>query len=333
VPNNDAKSGDENDRQGKRDPPVAPEKQPNGGIGESARDTKQDREIRELDEWARRRERNTFRVAVLGVLIAVASVVVSTLQWTAMRAQLAEMKSTDADTHALAEAAQRQANAAQLAAVSNALQAAQVMKYANAATVAADAAKVSADNSARIASSGERGINTAQDAFRLEQRARIAVQGGRNGAYLGDALHPGVAKAYAGLWQPSIVHIDIALRNIGKTTATDVRLCSVVHYVNPRYTNSIYVKPRVFSEAINFDDDCAGMYAALHGWVTRDRARKLVATGDETHELLPVQLRRVDTIYPGEPLDVTMSWFGVRTGLSFTMDTSGFDNRDRKSVV
>src|ERR1019366_7628328 len=59
---------------------TAVNQEPNGGGTQANRDANQDQKIRDIESESQRRERATYRLAIAGVLIAAASVAVSTLQ-------------------------------------------------------------------------------------------------------------------------------------------------------------------------------------------------------------------------------------------------------------
>ena len=76
---------------------TAVNQEPNGGGTQANRDANQDQKIRDIESESQRRERATYRLAIAGVLIAAASVAVSTLQWSVMRDQLADARASGAD--------------------------------------------------------------------------------------------------------------------------------------------------------------------------------------------------------------------------------------------
>jgi hypothetical protein len=204
-----------------------------------------------------------------------------------MADQLESMKTTGNDTNALAVAAQNQSYAAQYTAAANLMQAMQAIRFA-------DAAKTSADNSVRIARGSEDAVKTAQASMRLDQRARVVVQGGKGGKYLPTRG----TEAYAGIIQPSEVHIDLVFSNNGKTLAADVQLCAAIIYV--AYGRK---QPPAFSLHRGFDDDCVSMAAALTGSARVD---------DEGVSM--VQRHTVGPMHPGEPMQYTLLWRGVKSG-------------------
>jgi hypothetical protein len=87
---------------------------------------------------------------------------------------------------------------------------------ADAAKVSADAAQASSASATRLVSSAESANSQARSLFEMDQRARIAITGGKSGKYLPSK----VTHAHAGLVYLSSVHIDIAFSNVGKSPAT-----------------------------------------------------------------------------------------------------------------
>ena len=208
-----------------------------------------------------------------------------------MADQLESMKTTGNDTKALAIATQNQSYAAQYTALANLMQAMQAIRFAN-------AAKTSADNSDRIARGSEDAVKTAQASMRLDQRARVVVQGGKGGKYLPTRG----TEAYAGIIQPSEVHIDLVFSNNGKTLAADVQLCAAIIYVAHGGK-----QPPTFSLHRGFDDDCVSMSSALTG---------VAMVNDEgvSEGVSLVQRHLVGPMHPGEPIQYTLLWRGAKSG-------------------
>jgi hypothetical protein len=270
-------------------------------------DGNQDQEIKALKDEIHRGERWMIGLTAAIAAFALGSVAAALLQWRVMSRQLDEMHTTGEDTHTLALAAQQQANAAQHAAMGNLVQATQAIRFAESAQTSASAASASLKVSNDALVEARKQNEAAATAFRLEQRAKVEVQGGRSGKYLGDLREPG-SKAHGGVPQPSTVHIDLVFENVGKTAAADAKLCAVIHYVGGIYAGT---PPRAFSLARNFDDDCRAMYSALTGNRLDDMA-PMTIYGDIGH--YPLQRTDVGIIYPGESLPITVSWLGVKGG-------------------
>jgi hypothetical protein len=110
----------------------------------------------ELEERIRRGERWLIYLTAAIAFFGLCSVIVAILQWRVMSGQLAEMKSSSADTKDLAQAAKDQAGSTRILAEA-------AIKQATAA-----------DN---IASAAKRSVEVTQDNIILDQRARVGASG------------------------------------------------------------------------------------------------------------------------------------------------------------
>lgn len=158
-------------------------------------------------------DKKTFGVAVLGVTIALASVLVSTLQWCAMREQLQDARSSAAgaqgDTDRALQIAESQAGSLKSQATSLDELANRTEALAEASRSAAEAAAASANSSKRIAKANEESVDTTLAVMRQDQRAWISLKTLR----LRDPLSVG-----------SVPTVVIEVTNTGRTPAIDARV-------------------------------------------------------------------------------------------------------------
>lgn len=212
----------EEHRDDKRDPAITTPRGAHDDDAQADRDAKQEQDIRDIAQ----RERVLFRVAVLGVFIAAASAVVSTLQWQVMREQLADSRKAAADSD--------KATARTLAALEKQANASNDLAEAN--KIMLGAASLSAQSSQRIAKANEqstvnagRAMQLTQEIARSEQRAFLAV--------VGDDIKPVIGYVYSP---------KIRIVNDGKSVARNIvgSMRVSVHNIT-RYVGDIRKAPTI----------------------------------------------------------------------------------------
>jgi hypothetical protein len=235
--------------------------------------------------------------AIVGSIFVYRQLVAVEDQLGVMRDQLRDARKagveSDKVTNQQLQIAANQAMSQQYTSIAALVSAMNQMKLAN-------AARDSAIGTAQIAKASAESNLQAMETFRSDQRAKVEVQGGRGGKYLSGPS----TQAYAGLTQLSNVHIDILFSNIGKTAATDVKLCSVI------YLTAEGLGPVAFSQERSYESDCTAMMLATTEFTATD-INGFIRNHGSAEGYVPVHQWSVPLIHAGEPWQVTMSWSGV----------------------
>lgn len=169
---------------------------------QAVRDAVQDDKTTRLEEWVRRKEIVTLRIAMFGTLVAIASLLVSYRQCAVMNQQLVDSRGAAIDAQRDADAMLRNA-ATQAVALQDSVSANRSLVAVN--EKVADAAKANAESSARIARINENSVAATGRSNRLDQRAWVGVIG------ISGAPTPN-----------ETLKLLLAIQNFGRTPAVDM---------------------------------------------------------------------------------------------------------------